>query len=70
MKLNENRIDRIIRVLLAAALGGLVALKVVTGITAVVFAAASAILFLTGVVGFCGIYAFLGLSTCKVPRRP
>lgn len=70
MKTNENKFDRIIRILLAAALGAAIALKAVTGLTAIVFAAASAILFLTGAVGFCGIYAILGLSTCKIPRKP
>lgn len=70
MKTNENTTDRLLRIILAAILGAAVALKVVTGVTAIVFLVASSVLFLTGVIGFCGIYALLGLSTCKISRKP
>jgi hypothetical protein len=69
MKSNESTADRIVRIILAVALGVLVALKVVTGTTAVIVGAGAGILFLTGVISFCGIYALLGISTCPLPKR-
>jgi hypothetical protein len=69
MKRNENPIDRIIRVLFGTTLGALVAFKVVTGTAAVALGVVGGILIVTGLVGVCGIYAILGLSTCKVPGK-
>jgi hypothetical protein len=69
MKCNESAADRIVRIVLAIVLGVLVVLKVVTGTVAIVFGVAAGILFLTGVISFCGIYALLGISTCKIPKK-
>jgi hypothetical protein len=69
MKRNESTADRIVRIVLAIALGVLVALKVVTGTAAIIFGAVAGILFLTGVISFCAIYALLGISTCKIPKK-
>jgi hypothetical protein len=69
MKSNESTADRIIRIFLAVGLGVVVALKIVTGTAAVVVGAAAGILFLTGVISFCGIYALLGISTCRLPDK-
>ena len=69
MESNENTADRIIRIVLAIALGVLVALKVFTGVVAIIFGIAAGILFLTGVIGFCAIYAILGISTRKAPKK-
>jgi hypothetical protein len=65
MKTNESWTDRIIRIILGLALGALVLLKIVTGVAAIVVGVVAAIIFLTGVVGFCAIYALFGLSTHK-----
>jgi hypothetical protein len=69
MKRNENAVDRVIRVIFGLALVVLVSLKVVTGVAAIVLGVVGGIVFLTGVVGFCAIYALLGLSSCKVPGK-
>jgi hypothetical protein len=69
MKCNESLADRIVRIVLAIALGVLVSLKVVTGTPAIIFGVAAGILFLTGVISFCGIYALLGISTCRIPKK-
>lgn len=68
MKKNENSVDRIIRIVLALGLGTVVALKLVTGITAIIIVAVAGILLLTGAIGICGIYALLGISTCRIPK--
>lgn len=65
MKTNESAADRIIRVVLALALAALIPLKIVTGAAAIAVGAVAGIVFLTGVVGFCAIYALFGLSTHK-----
>lgn len=65
MKTNESAADRIIRIVLGLALGSLVVFKVVTGAGAIAVGILAGIILLTGVVGFCAIYALLGLSTHK-----
>lgn len=69
MKSNENSIDRIIRIVLGVLIGIAIAAKVVTGTVALVAGIAGGILLITGLVGFCGIYAVLGISTCRVAKK-
>ncbi len=71
MKVNESMFDRSVRVLIGLGLVALWVFGVVT-ITAwaIVAVAVGAILVLTGLVGFCPLYAVLGGSTArKVPVR-
>jgi hypothetical protein len=67
MKSNESKSDRVIRVVIGVVLGLLVAFKVVTGGFAIALGIVAAIAIITGLVGFCAIYALFGLSTCKIP---
>jgi hypothetical protein len=67
MKSNESKSDRIIRVVIGVVLGLLVTFKVVTGGFAIALGIVAAIALITGLVGFCGLYALVGLSTCKIP---
>jgi uncharacterized membrane protein YgaE (UPF0421/DUF939 family) len=67
MKTNESKSDRVIRVVIGVVLGLLVAFKVVTGGFAIALGIVAAIAIITGLVGFCAIYALFGLSTCKIP---
>jgi hypothetical protein len=69
MKPNESSIDRVIRVVIAVAIGIAIAAHVVTGTAALVAGIAGGIFLITGLVGFCGIYAILGISTCPVPKK-
>jgi hypothetical protein len=68
MKSNESAADRIIRIILGLVLAALVLFKVVTGAAAIVIGIGAAILLITGLVGFCAIYALFGICTCKVPK--
>jgi hypothetical protein len=66
MTRNEGRADRIVRVVLGAALG-LAGVLLVTGDSLGTGAAAGAVgllLLVTGAVGFCPAYRLIGLSTC------
>lgn len=56
-----------IRILIALILGILVIAGVVEGTLAIVFVILALASLITGVIGFCGLYTLLGISTC--PRK-
>lgn len=60
---NMGGLDRIIRVVIALALGGLIATGVVSGIFAVILGAIGIIFLATAIVGYCPLYWPLKLST-------
>lgn len=63
MKLNESRLDRIIRVVLGIALLALYFTGIVSGTLGIVFIIVGVVLTLTGLVGFCPLYALLKIRT-------
>lgn len=68
MQHNENNVDRIVRVVIAAAavaLAAVVGFGTVLGVVALVVAA---VMVATAASGFCPLYALFGVSTC--PNRP
>jgi len=65
MKTNESGLDRIIRVIAGIVLLALYFLGTVTGVLGIVFIVVGAILLLTGLVGFCPLYALLKFRTNK-----
>jgi hypothetical protein len=65
MKTNESTIDRIIRVIVGIVLLALGLFGVVSGALMWVFYVVGAILLVTGIIGFCPLYALLKLSTVK-----
>jgi hypothetical protein len=65
MKPNESGLDRIIRVILGVVLLALYFTGTVTGGLGIVLIVVGAIALLTGVVGFCPLYALLKLRTNK-----
>jgi hypothetical protein len=65
MKVNEANWDRIVRAVLGIALLYLGLTGAVAGTLGVVFDILGAILLITGVVGFCPLYALLKFSTKK-----
>jgi len=68
MKLNESPADRIIRIVLGVILAALAITGVATGALAVVAWVVAAILLVTGIVGFCPLYAILRFSTKSAAR--
>ena len=64
MKQNESTADRVIRVII-----GIVAFAAgrfaFTGTISTVLYVIGAIALVTGIIGFCGLYAILGISTKK-----
>lgn len=65
MKTNESNLDRIIRVIAGIALLAFYFTNTVTGGLGIVFVVLGALLLITGVVGFCPLYALLKIKTNK-----
>jgi hypothetical protein len=65
MKINEGRTDRIIRIVLGIVLLVLGIAVIATGWLEWIVVALSAILLVTGIVGFCPLYALLKINTNK-----
>ncbi len=63
MKLNEGAVDRVLRVLVGIAILSLAFVGPKTP-----WAYLGIVPLLTGIVGFCPLYAILGINTCGVSR--
>ena len=68
MKKNVGNSDKIIRLIIAAILAVLYFTGTVTGTLGIVMAIAAGVLVMTTLISFCGLYAVLGISTCKMKR--
>ena len=68
MKKNVGSVDKIIRYILAIVLVALYYFGTLTGVWGTVALVAAAVLVLTSMFSFCGIYAIFGMNTCKVPE--
>ncbi len=64
MKHNVGTTDKIIRIVLAILFAGLYFGNVVSGTLGIVLLIIGAIFLLTSVIGFCPLYALLGINTC------
>lgn len=63
---NVGNFDRVVRMVAGAALG--FAAYSTGGIAAVILAAAGVMAFITGLIGWCGVYTLLGINTCTVDK--
>lgn len=68
MTKNVGTVDKVVRIATAALFGASVALGWVTGTLAWVLGAGAVALVGTTVTSFCGLYALLGITTCKIAR--
>jgi hypothetical protein len=64
MKKNMGNADRLIRVVLAVILAALYFTGTVSGTPGTILVVVAAVFLLTSAIGFCPLYAPLGLSTC------
>lgn len=62
LKPNEGSIDRVIRVILGVVLLSLAFLNLI-GTAKIIAEVTGGISLITGLVGFCGLYKILGIST-------
>ena len=65
MKRNMGGIDRVVRIILAVAVGILYLTGAITGTAAIVLGVLALIFIATSAIGFCPLYALLGFSTVK-----
>lgn len=65
MKKNMGSTDKIIRILIAIAIGVLYFTKQITGTTAIVLGILAIVFLLTSFVGVCPLYKPFGISTNK-----
>jgi len=74
MKCNMSSLDRILRIIVAAAIAVFFFLGMLKGPAAIVLGVLAVILFLTSVVGFCPVYAVFSTGTKKAceaePKGP
>ena len=61
--------DKIIRLILAVVFAALYFTGNVTGVLGYVLLVLAAVFVLTSLVGFCPLYAIVGLSTCPTTER-
>ena len=69
MTTNVGTLDRIVRFALAIVFAALYFTGTLTGTWGIVALVAGGAMLVTGVVGFCGLYALLGIRTCPAPRK-
>ena len=66
MKKNMGSTDKTIRLLLAAVFAVLFFSGIIAGIGGYILLALAAVFVLTSLIGYCPVYALVGLSTCPV----
>ncbi|MDH5259720.1 MAG: DUF2892 domain-containing protein [Gammaproteobacteria bacterium] len=65
MKKNMGTIDKVVRIIVAVIVAGLIATGTLSGTWAIIAGALAAIFVLTSLISFCPLYAPFKLSTCK-----
>ena len=65
MKKNMGKMDRVVRLLLAAVISVLYFTGTISGTVGLVALILGAVFVLTSFISFCPLYAPFGLSTCK-----
>ncbi|RIY36324.1 hypothetical protein CKY20_07510 [Capnocytophaga canis] len=65
MRTNMGATDRIIRLLIAVAIGILYFTNVISGTLAIVLGILAGVFVLTSFIGFCPLYLPLGINTCR-----
>lgn len=61
--------DRIIRLVVAAIVGLLYYMGIISGTVAIVLLVLAAVFILTSLVSFCPLYAPFGLTTCSTKKE-
>ena len=65
MKKNMGTVDKTIRVIVAAVIGLLYYLDVISGTLAIVLMVFAIIFIVTSLISFCPLYTLFGMNTCK-----
>ena len=65
MQKNMGKLDRGIRIAVALVVAVLIATGTLSGVLAIILGVVAAAFVLTSLVGFCPLYAPLGINTCQ-----
>lgn len=65
MSRNMGTVDRILRLLVAATIGALYYMKIISGTVGIGLMVLAGIFVLTSLVRFCPLYLPLGIRTCR-----
>lgn len=65
MKKNMGNADRLIRLIIVAAIAVLYFADIIGGTLAIVLLIVAGVFLLTSIVGICPLYKLFGISTCK-----
>lgn len=68
MRKNIGSVDKIIRLLIAVVIVILFATNIISGTLGIILLVVAGVLVITGLVNFCGLYAILGINTCKTKK--
>ncbi|GCC51542.1 DUF2892 domain-containing protein [Chryseotalea sanaruensis] len=68
MKTNVGNIDKVIRISLAVVFAVLYFTNTVSGTAGYVVLGLAVVFLVTSLVGFCPLYALVGLNTCPVKK--
>lgn len=69
MKKNMGSMDRLIRVIIAAAVAVLYFTGTITGTLGIVLLVLAGVFVATSLISFCPLYAPFGLNTCSAKER-
>lgn len=69
MKTNVGNVDKVIRILLAVVFASLYFTNTVSGTVAYVVLGLAGVFLITSLVGFCPLYALVGLNTCPAKKH-
>lgn len=69
MKRNEGTLDRVIRVVIAAAAVAGAAALGFSSVWGIVLLVVAAVMLVTAAVGTCPLYSGFGISTCPMPKQ-
>ncbi|WP_299523510.1 DUF2892 domain-containing protein [uncultured Lutibacter sp.] len=69
MKKNMGTADRIIRVIIAAIVGILYSVGVISGTLGIVLLILAGVFVLTSLISFCPLYAPFGIKTCPLKGK-
>ncbi len=64
MKKNMGIVDRVLRIILAIVVAILIYMGTLSGTAALILGIIAGIFLLTSLVGYCGLYKVIGISTC------
>ena len=68
MKKNMGSADKIIRIIIAIVIAILFYTNVISGTLGIVLLVLAGVFVLTSLIGFCPLYALLGISTCPTKK--